>query len=68
LKPLNILEKLLGMLSVQFFPVSRFNQLIARAINLLEINAYTILETLFLSRILKHVFKQGRRSYILAEK
>jgi len=68
LKPINILEKLLGMLSVRFFPVSRFNQLTARAIKLLEINSYTILETLFLSRILKRIFKQGRRSYILATK
>jgi 2-polyprenyl-3-methyl-5-hydroxy-6-metoxy-1,4-benzoquinol methylase len=68
LKPASVLEKSLGILSTHFFPTSRLNRLIERAITRIEVNAYAILDMLFLSRILKHLFEQGRRSYIVAVK
>jgi 2-polyprenyl-3-methyl-5-hydroxy-6-metoxy-1,4-benzoquinol methylase len=68
LKPLNLLEEAFNSLSRRFFSTSRLNQLFKKFMNHTEINAFEIINTLFLSWILKHIFKHGRRSYIVATK
>jgi 2-polyprenyl-3-methyl-5-hydroxy-6-metoxy-1,4-benzoquinol methylase len=68
LKPLTVVQSTFNTLSRRFFPLSKLIQLYEGSINRTEINAFAILDTLSLSRILRRIFKQGRRSYILAKK
>ncbi|MGB7054662.1 MAG: methyltransferase domain-containing protein, partial [bacterium] len=68
LKPLTVIQETFNTLSRKFFPSSKLIQLFQSSINRIEINAFAILDTLFLSQILRCIFKQGRRSYILAKK
>jgi 2-polyprenyl-3-methyl-5-hydroxy-6-metoxy-1,4-benzoquinol methylase len=68
LKPLTIMETAFTFISRRFFPSSRFNLLFEKLISRIELNAFTVLDTFFLSRILHLLFRQGRRSYIVAKK
>lgn len=68
LKPLTTIENAFGLLSENFFPNSRINYLFERCINCLKINLFYILDTFAFSKLLKRIFKEGRRSYILARK
>lgn len=68
LKPVTALERAFDSLSMRCFPASRFNQLFERFKHLFEINTFQILDTFYFAWILKRIFAQGRRSYIVATK
>jgi 2-polyprenyl-3-methyl-5-hydroxy-6-metoxy-1,4-benzoquinol methylase len=68
LKPLTIMETAFTLLSERFFASSRFKLLFHTLINRMELNAFTVLDTFLLARVVRRIFKQGRRSYILAVK
>lgn len=68
LKLLTLVEATFNALSRRFFPSSKLIRLYEIFINRTEINAYVILDTLSFSRILRRIFRQGRRSYIVAIK
>ena len=68
LKPITLLEKIFFNLSKKFFPASKLNPLFYQFLRRTEINLFVILDTFGLSRLLKKIFKQGRRSYILVKK
>lgn len=67
-KPLTILTNFFNRLSAKFFPDKKLNYLFFRAIGTLELNIFAVLETFSFSRFLKKLFKEGRRSYIVAKK
>lgn len=67
-KPLTIITNIFDVLSAKFFPESKLNYLFVRTIHGLELNIFSILETFFFSKILRKIFKEGRRSYVLAQK
>jgi 2-polyprenyl-3-methyl-5-hydroxy-6-metoxy-1,4-benzoquinol methylase len=68
LKPLTLIEETFNALSKKIFPTSKLVQLLERFMSLIEIDAFGILDTVFLSQMLRRIFKQGRRSYIVAER
>jgi 2-polyprenyl-3-methyl-5-hydroxy-6-metoxy-1,4-benzoquinol methylase len=68
LKPLTIIEQIYTGISDKFFPYTRFNYLFSRFIDRIEIDFFCILEIFSFSKLLKKLFKHGRRSYILARK
>ena len=68
LKPITLLEATFNALSRRYFPVSKFVQLYERFMNTIKLNLFTILDTFSFSVVLKRLFKQGRRSYIVARK
>ena len=68
LKPITLIQTAFNALSRRFFCSSKLIQLFTKFIKKIEINAYMVLESFFLTRILKYLFKQGRRSYIIAQK
>jgi 2-polyprenyl-3-methyl-5-hydroxy-6-metoxy-1,4-benzoquinol methylase len=68
LKPLNLLENTFNAFGTKLFPVSKLNQLIERSMNRIELNAFLVLDTFIFSRMLRWIFKEGRRSFIVAKK
>jgi SAM-dependent methyltransferase len=68
LKPLTLVQTAFRALSRRFFSSSRMIQLYEEFLGKIEINAFMVLESFLLTRGLKHLFKQGRRSYIVAKK
>ncbi len=68
LKPLSIVVTIFELLSERFFPRSRLNYMVTKLIEGVRINLFYILETFSFSKLLRRVFKEGRRSYILIQK
>jgi 2-polyprenyl-3-methyl-5-hydroxy-6-metoxy-1,4-benzoquinol methylase len=68
LKPLTIFERIFNAISRKFFPSSKMIQLFERFISTIEVDTFLVLDTLFITRMMKHIFKRGRRSYIVVEK
>jgi SAM-dependent methyltransferase len=68
LKPITLFETPFSMLSRRYFPASTFIQLFGRFMNVIKLNLFMILDTFSFSVVLKHLFKQGRRSYIVVRK
>ncbi len=68
LKPLTFAETVFNNMSRRFFSSSKLIQLFERFVSKIELNAFMLLESLLVTRILKQLFKQGRRSYIIAKK
>lgn len=68
LKPITMLRQCFGNIIMYFEPASRMLRLIERILNKMEINAFFILETFAFGSLLKRIFKEGRRSYIVAKK
>lgn len=68
LKPLTVIQETFNTLSRKFFPSSRLIQLFQGSIKRIEINAFAVMDTLSLPQVLKRIFRQGRRSYIVATK
>lgn len=68
LKPITLIETAFSVLSRRHFPASMFIQLFGRFMNTIKLNLFIILDTFSLPAMLKHVFKEGRRSYIVARK
>ena len=68
LKPLNMVKNAFEALGAKLFPVSKLYRLIERFMNRIALNAFLVLDTFFFSRILRWIFKEGRRSYIVAKK
>ncbi len=68
LKLITIIESLFFKISESLFPNSKLNFLFYRFIRGLEIDLFSIFDTFGFSGLLKKIFKQGRRSYILARK
>jgi len=68
LKPMTIMQRLLSAIIMRLSPVSRMNCMIERSVSHLEINLFHMLDVFGLSRLLKKLFKEGRRSYIVARK
>lgn len=67
-KPFTILTRIFELFSEKLFPYSHLNHLFVEFLHRLELDTFYILDTLGLSRILRKVFKEGRRSYVLAQK
>ena len=68
LKPLTIVVNTFEFISVRYFPYSKLNYLFTRFVEHLKINLFLILETFCFSKLLKHLFREGRRSYIVMKK
>lgn len=68
LKPLTLLQQLLIWMGGRPLERSRMDYLAERAMNLTQRNLFAILDCFGFGRLLKKIFKQGRRSYILATK
>jgi len=67
-KPFTILDCIFESLSEKFFPYSLLNGLFVDCLHRLEIDTFYILDTLGLGKLLRKIFKDGRRSYVLAKK
>ncbi len=68
IKPITLLRRFLNALNMRLAPTSLISRLIERSLNELEIDLFFILDTFDLGRFLKKIFKEGRRSYIVAKK
>ena len=68
LKPVTMFRRYLEMLCLYLAPSSRILQLLMRGFNSLEINAFNILDTFNFGALLRRLFSEGRRSYIIARK
>ena len=68
IKPLTIMEQLIDSMGARAFIESRMNYLLQYFIDLVKKNLFIILDTLGIVWILSKLFKEGRRSYILAVK
>jgi len=67
-KPLTTATSLFEQFASRCLPQSRLNYLFMKFIHSLEMNTFFILETFSFSKFLKKIFREGRRSYILATK
>lgn len=67
-KPLTILENIFYVISSRVFPRSRLNRLFQRSLDRLKINVFFVLDMFGLSWLLKKMFKQGRRLYMIITK
>jgi len=68
LKPLTILVGIFQFISTRHFPDSRLNQLFTCHVERFKINLFLLLETFSFSKLLKFLFKEGKRAYVLARK
>jgi ubiquinone/menaquinone biosynthesis C-methylase UbiE len=68
LKPLTIIRQLSSAIITRLSPVSRMNYMIEKSVCHLEIELFQMLDVFGFSRLLKKLFKEGRRSYIVARK
>jgi 2-polyprenyl-3-methyl-5-hydroxy-6-metoxy-1,4-benzoquinol methylase len=68
LKPITLLRRFFGEIIMHLEPASRMHQLLERGFNKLEINAFYVLDTFSFGSILRGIFSEGRRSYIVAKK
>jgi SAM-dependent methyltransferase len=67
-KPQVLAANAFNKISGKYFPGSKFGILFNRAMRRLEINIFQILDTFGFTRLLKALFPEGRRSYVLARK
>jgi ubiquinone/menaquinone biosynthesis C-methylase UbiE len=68
LKPLSIVEQLFKTIFVRLAPASRINYMADRSFSRMEIDLFYMLDLFGFSQFLKILFKEGRRSYIVAQK
>jgi len=68
LKPLSIVVSIFELLSERFFPCSKLNFMFAQFVETIKINLFYIFETFSFSKLLKRIFKEGKRSYVMAQK
>ncbi len=68
LKPLAVAEQLLAGAVVRIAPASRMNILVQRFFDRAEIVLFQTLDIVGLSSVLRKLFKEGRRSYIVAQR
>ncbi len=68
LKPLSIAEIIYERISERFFPYSKLNYMVAQFVECIKINLFSIFETFSFSKLLKKIFKEGRRTYVLVQK
>lgn len=67
-KPFTLARRLFFWLSAKFFESSKLNWLFIQFIQHLEIDLFGCLDVFGFSRLLKKIFKEGRRSYLLIQK
>jgi 2-polyprenyl-3-methyl-5-hydroxy-6-metoxy-1,4-benzoquinol methylase len=67
-KPLTLIENMFYALSARLCPDSHLNRLFRKTMDQIKIDTFFILDTLGLSIILKKIFKEGRRSFVLVRK
>lgn len=68
MKPITVLRLFLNTITMARLQKSRMYYLIERSYNKLEIDLFFILDTFNFGCLLKKLFKEGRRSYIVAKK
>jgi hypothetical protein len=68
LKPLNLTQQVISWTGGRAFDRSLMNYLLEHTINLTQRNLFDILDCFGFGRLLKKIFKQGRRSYVLVVK
>lgn len=68
LKPVTVLQRLLNSCATRFSPTSRMIYLIERTFRKIEMNTFLVLNTFNFAWLLKKMFPEGRRSYIVATK
>ncbi|MEO0227560.1 MAG: methyltransferase domain-containing protein [candidate division WOR-3 bacterium] len=67
-KPLVILQRFFNGLSEKLFPVSRLNHLFLQFTQTMEIDIFYILDVFYFAKFLRTLFKEGRRTFIVAIK
>ncbi len=67
-KPIVILQRVFDCVSERFFPTSKLNHLFLQFLQTMEIDIFYILDVFFFSKFLKALFKEGRRTYLIAIK
>lgn len=67
-KPLTFIERVVSFLSERYFPHSKINQLFTRTIERIKIDLFFIFDTMQFTRVLRLLFKEGRRSFVIAQK
>ncbi|MDH4211717.1 MAG: class I SAM-dependent methyltransferase [candidate division WOR-3 bacterium] len=68
LKPITILRQFLNKVSMHLAPASRMPQLLEHGFNRIELNIFYALDTFNFGLLLRKIFSEGRRSYIVAKK
>jgi len=68
LKPITMFRRYLETICLHLAPASRMLQFLERGFTSLEINAFNILDTFNFGALLRRIFSEGRRSYIIARK
>jgi ubiquinone/menaquinone biosynthesis C-methylase UbiE len=67
-KPLTSIEHVFDRLSERYFPSSKLARLFNRSIDRIEIALFDILNTLFVTALIRRTFKYGRRIYAVIKK
>lgn len=67
-KPLTYLERIYTMLSEKYFPASKLNILFYRMLEHIKVFLYNIMELCSIPVLIKKIFREGRRSYVVATK
>ncbi|MBE0431964.1 methyltransferase domain-containing protein [candidate division WOR-3 bacterium] len=68
LKPVTEIERIMNALIMDHAPASRLNRLREQGFRRLEIGLFCVLDIFNFGRLLSGIFKEGRRSYIVARK
>ena len=68
LKPLNTAERLVNAFMAARAPTAALNRLIEQAFRRLEIELFALLDTFGFAWLLRRLFREGRRSYVVARK
>ena len=68
LKPLSVIQQLMSSIGRREFVESRMYFLLQHFIDLMEVHLFNLLNNFGLGWMLSKIFKEGRRSYILATK
>ncbi len=67
-KPLVFAAGIYGRFAERWCPRSRLNILVLKGMHALEINLFYLLETFAFSRLLRRLFPEGRRSYVVCRR
>lgn len=68
LKPMTKVERLLTAVMAACAPASRLNRLTERTFRRIEIDLFALLDTFGFAWLLRRIFREGRRSYVVARK
>ncbi len=67
-KPINMIELIYTRIADHLFPSSKLNIMFNQAVERLKIDLYNALDMIGIIAVIKTIVRQGRRTYVLAEK